>query len=865
MSSICIYVAPPNQLCILAALTDLSARGLIRPFGWINAPADPAGEPDRHNPQLVWVEDGNCSLKTVSEVSHHHGVSQVRMLLLVPLGVAPTEVISQEAEYFYQHQAMFPQGSRQNTRVLIPWAPEGEAAALGRVGWHNVMLSPERGGDPSYDGVPWWSDPSLIPGLAAVSLSALAGLTGVMTDAPFEGAGKDYSESVQIVKTFSRITDGKDVEDDLRSLVLHLGDFFPAPERTGVGVAIKPFQDPQGACVYAADTWAAIHRGVLCQELKEIPQAGKAPIGFLRALKWFFSFLWTSLIGAPRLWLSKKMYGMKTAAAHAATSAIFGESSAYDVIVGGVNGDGRPAGWKDILAQVPQVSANLAEQGAVRAQPPRNTSGLWNDMLLGGMSLLDGADCPSLGLIDGYGYVPDRRDVAPSGERIGSYRLNEKLAYLVPDATLYAWDDLAISQAVQVLVDVTAEQNTLSVVADRELAELEQWRQRNSTRFLPRIGRYLAGWFDTTEQRIRRLVSEIETLSGQDVDRELERKQARLGLMLRMVTILALVASVVFGVLGWLGIVAMADVGIAIALVSVAWLIGCVVIFAILQRGIFQILNRREESANRIAMLKGHLRASLDDLDAIGAAYRQYLHWASIMTAFVSNPLGGDESRRAQHEQLTVAPSNLQFQVLTVDSQNMEDTAAALRAATFVQGWMHRAWNEFGEEIPNYLTSDQRFRWKNHEIDMAMDPGVPGSPLSNWASAVAASGVRSPEGTRMWRQCLGWLDEGRTGDGHSVNLELRIETEQGWRRAEDYRKDLVHPYLGSVVTQVLGSEAQVKNQHRVVEEHSWYQESEDGLSATMILVQSTEPVSSDEFVFEMRTFREPTVMDTLEY
>ena len=36
-----LIVAPPSQRPVLAALTDLSAAGLVAPFSWIEAPRDP--------------------------------------------------------------------------------------------------------------------------------------------------------------------------------------------------------------------------------------------------------------------------------------------------------------------------------------------------------------------------------------------------------------------------------------------------------------------------------------------------------------------------------------------------------------------------------------------------------------------------------------------------------------------------------------------------------------------------------------------------------------------------------------------------------------------------------------------------------
>ena len=84
-----VFIAPPSQRPILAALVDLSSAGLIAPFHWIEADADADVEGLAADPDLVSVSDGQVTASRYSHVVNRHGLRAVRLLVVSQWGIRP--------------------------------------------------------------------------------------------------------------------------------------------------------------------------------------------------------------------------------------------------------------------------------------------------------------------------------------------------------------------------------------------------------------------------------------------------------------------------------------------------------------------------------------------------------------------------------------------------------------------------------------------------------------------------------------------------------------------------------------------------------------------------------------------------------
>ena len=139
-----VFIAPPSQRPILAALVDLSSAGLIAPFHWIEADADADVEGLAADPDLVSVSDGQVTASRYSHVVNRHGLRAVRLLVVVPVGHPAEDALTAETELYFHSLGITSTAERECTRVLVPWSPQPLEVELGRVGWNNVMLSRRR-------------------------------------------------------------------------------------------------------------------------------------------------------------------------------------------------------------------------------------------------------------------------------------------------------------------------------------------------------------------------------------------------------------------------------------------------------------------------------------------------------------------------------------------------------------------------------------------------------------------------------------------------------------------------------------------------------------------------------------------------
>ena len=247
-----VFIAPPSQRPILAALVDLSSAGLIAPFHWIEADADADVEGLAADPDLVSVSDGQVTASRYSHVVNRHGLRAVRLLVVVPVGHPAEDALTAETELYFHSLGITSTAERECTRVLVPWSPQPLEVELGRVGWNNVMLSPEATADPSYSPTPWWEDTTIIPGAAAVGLAVQAGLCGTVQDAPHDGSLNTSSTYVEVTRSFVRTTDAHAAEDDLRRRVMSMDGRFPRPTRRETGVLLSSYPDPAERVTTAA-------------------------------------------------------------------------------------------------------------------------------------------------------------------------------------------------------------------------------------------------------------------------------------------------------------------------------------------------------------------------------------------------------------------------------------------------------------------------------------------------------------------------------------------------------------------------------------------------------------------------------------
>lgn len=844
--TVVIIVAPQSQRPVLAALTDLSASGLLSPFVWIEAPADPEHAPDHDDPVTVEVERGIARPSTFSAAVNRHGLERERLLAVVPVGHPADDALSGPAEQFYRLRGL-PSGTRQDClRLLIPWSKEPVEAQLGRNGWEDVMISPESTADPAFSQVPWWNDTASIPGAAAVAIAVHSGLVGAVTRGPYDNTPTDVSTAVSVVRSFARITDARAVEDDLRRQVLTVTGTLPRPTRSLGGATVDAYTDPEARVAWLSQVWGKRHAASLRRPAASVAGTDERTEGFLDALRLFFSFMFKALLGAPAAWARSVVHGVKTSVALTTATVVFGPDSPVHVIVGGVDQSGVSVGWRQLRQAALQASNTMPpEIPSSPVQVRRSFTDLWRDLRDGAIGLAQGSGCESLTLPAYAGVVTDTSLIAPPLDAEGSFLFREAVGPIPAGTRLMGWDQLEIRRVQAELTALARSNDPRAAAAGRVLAEIEAWQGRNGQRLLPQIGNGLATIFEQTRRDIVAMAEQVRALQPDDTLAGIESRQRRLRTILLVLAILMLVGIGALVVGGVTAAITWTVVGIVATIVVVLWLLVSLVTFWTQQRELFRLRYHAKTLDTVLLTVLANLRTAIEDLAAQGEAYDQFIQWGSILTSFFSDPLGERATEQTARDHVTRFPAGFQRVVADADQQHLANVAAALRMQVFSVGWLSEAWNAFEEGMDTHLTPDQRQRRLTRELDITAETGRADSALSRWAEGLRHEGVTSQAGADRWQRCLALLQE-PTGP----HLELMITMPDGQRRTlKDYRSDLEHAARHSVVQDMLRARVRTSTSVLTSQEHSWFHQEDDGLSQTMVLLAATPPIAADDFIY----------------
>lgn len=845
-----IFIAPPSQRPVLAALTDLSQAGLLAPFHWLESDPDldaPGARQVPIDPHLVTVRGGEVIASRYSRVVNRHGLTTLRLVVVVPVGHPAQDALTAHTELRYLNLGISSAAHREPVRVLIPWSAEPLSADLGHQGWSNVMLSPESTADPGFTAMAWWADPESIPGAAAIGLAVQAGIAGSVTEAPNDGQSNSVSTSVRVVRSFVRQTDAHAVEDDLRSRVMHIDGTLPQPVRADTNLRIQAYHDPEGRAIEAAQAWHQRHASTLRRKPIDMPVAGEGrTMGFGQALQLFFSFMAKALLGAPGDWLRGQIRSVKASIAASVERMVFGEGSAITVVVGGVDANGRNAGWRELVAAAQTASQSIPDDPSLQAQPrPRDFAALWQDLLSGARALADGSGFDQLGLGTYEGYIPQRDIIAPAPDGDGSFVMSQSIGSYPAGTVLHAWDHLEINRVVADLTTLSTTPGPQAQAASQTAQAIRQWQERGKRRYLPLVGSHIASAFGQTRKDIAEYVERLRALLAEDIDTQMERRQRRLAVIMRVLVVILLVVLLGTVLLGALGKISWLVVVLVCLGALLFWVLTALITFMTQQREVFRLIFMAETRDEQLPVINANLRLAVEDLASLGEAYAQFDRWASVLTSFLADPLGDRGAARTVQEHVAQLPAPVQRVVVHADADAVANTAAELRAAVFTVGWISDAWGAMGAFLKDDLSPDQLSRLNARQLEIFAEPGLPGSALSNWATGLETKGVRSTLGDSRWQRCLTIL-----GSANGPDLRLTAATpDSGARLVVDYRQDLSEFKPGEVVTDLFDVSARMGQERWTVREGHWFREQHDGMSATMVLADATAPIRPAGFVF----------------
>lgn len=848
-----IVTEDPVLAAIPAALRDWSAAGLIRPFVWMPPPG--AG---LRGAEARLVEAGEVTVWSPGDLLARRSPHHVRVVALT--SDLATGVASTRAAEGVLAGVSAAGGEIRTTKLHLVLTRLGVRVGelTGIEGWHNLLISPDDAAGPTrphntLEGAASGED------LARYALPAVAVL-GALFDSqdagPLDQQAPPPGRQFRVLRAFARHLDGTDVHEALQRQALGLADGYPLVLEGGTTPATY-IENIDHANQQMSDAVWARHQDVYLSARRRPEKASVEDLGFFKAFRMLWSFLWAALKNAPAAWADKVIYTAKYRFASAATGAIFGQNSAFAVVVGGVRG-GPGSSWENQIQALANIENSLPQ--AEGHQVHARLDGLWMDVVAGGLTLLDGQargglEAPRIGMETGV--LRFGRMLAPSRASDSFTEIPGAVRAAVPNDSLAPYDTMSVNRFGRAVSAIAADP-LAGAEATSTLESFSGWWQRMRTTYTAKVAQRLSSEFEARLAEIAEYTKILEAAAATSgLPEEIRRQQVRLAKRLRWLLIglvLLVAATVTLGVLALIGWVVVA---IAVTVWILCWLLGSVLTFMRAQAKLFQLKNARAEALSKAAAAEFNLAAAIRDARRCGDAYRLLQHWAEVLALFAGDPLGRGGTQAVESRTPgTDHPLAIQFGKALVNDAAIARTAVELRRQVFPVGWLDPVWDTYLRSSGNLigtrgsvLLDDPRLLYKQRAVQEDV-------LLPMWVDALGAQGVPGRAGDQLWQQIVSLL--------HGPGRE-RLDQLLATVRVETGASTSLGEFLGGLTARVTTPTmfpSQLFSASGVTGGMPtplapWLQERVDGLSRTVVLVQFSDAMAPEFLRSDMPILPDP--------
>ncbi|MEP9395101.1 MULTISPECIES: hypothetical protein [Gordonia] len=693
MATLTVFVAPSGPADgVLAALTDLSAAGLVDEFAWIT---DPVAE---HPPQAVMlVAAGAARDVALTELVTNRRITALRICSIVPVADdAPRLSIGAELSVGSTLASATGATTIIRIRALLTGSEgiDGPLSALAVEGWHNVVISPEDSRAPGFGRVPIPAEPTATD-FGRFCGPAVAGLTGLWSGiehTPLDDAPVLPGQVVRLARSYYRKLETADIENTLRTELLSQDGHLPLPSDQRAQVVYLQDTGLAGTTMASAlwHKYGAVLRGPrLSYQAQSVEVTGP-----WAAIKMFFGFLWASLRLAPSSWYNKIAGGVASRVAIGVQQAVFTQApAAYEVVVRGRRANGQHAGWADIGAASDHLRGLLAGPAPVH-DAGTDLSGLWQDYAKSALTLADAgnrsSDLPPVQVGAARGVIREAAAVMPGPtERFTD--IPGVIGAAAETDGVDAVDALGVHDLQFRLADLQRDPNH-GLAAGSTLSSLNEWRQHHERSFGAAVGNTLADSFRGCYAEVQQL---LEKLRNAQLPPDPGSKN--LGLA-RWIQVAAVIWILLTGVFVWFAIDHIVVWWVALIVVVgslLLLLLALGVAFISTQRRLFALLHQRRSVIAEYEVDHQNLLSAFQDLRRLSQAYGQFLSWSRIIGSFLAAPLGPDMHRSAEVLHISNGmPMSTQVGVARPAATEVGTTAGYLKRDLFHPGWLTRSWEE---------------------------------------------------------------------------------------------------------------------------------------------------------------------------
>jgi hypothetical protein len=563
----------------------------------------------------------------------------LRIVVLDPVGRDASWLAARER----RHEAgrlLFDRGTRRvgALDLLIPWhGGHWDPQLPIWPGWDTLIAAPQESVSPLESGLDLHCDPDDPEQVLGVSAHAAAfvatagALWEGVTSSPWDDS--ESLDDVRMARAFHIRLDGSEVRTLMSAAALS-----PAALRSPDAIAAAGTGDFPARVKELRDRLHLEPRPPAPQ-----PQIAQG-VGAWQAIGMLVSFLWRSLVMAPRE-LSATLVGrVKSASASRLTSLIFGMDSGKQVTVRGTPGSGsteaavRQASSSEerlaeILADLRRLDPNLAPATAGSSQDV-----FWRASVDTVMALVSGERRHGIDPVTDEGvarwFTPEQ--VAPASAL--TWRPMDGVAVPGMRGDVPVHDVLACDDALEELQALGSLDGHWRDDVDRNRRDLAQASAQWRASFLGQVGTMLSGEIG----RFRGLLSErIDALRSleEPPQGEADDLAAQLVRYTRTATIVAVVVGLIVALLDATNVVSWRWWA-WLPMLILTWLGTLVVGYLGVQRRIFHLVHRADEQDSTALAIEREIPTLVENLRRLRRVYDQYLVWAQILPVFLQEPFG---------------------------------------------------------------------------------------------------------------------------------------------------------------------------------------------------------------------------------
>lgn len=836
---------------LVSVFRDWMAAGLITPIGII----DVDSLDDSLIPTLL-IDGGGARMRLLEQALSGQLATVARLCVVSDVSTPTSQVAPSASQQIVGAlRSSLSQIDVLQLRLFVGASGADWRSGLApQLGWHNLVLAPEDSMAPGYPSLPLTNsadDPRWLMAVAG-SLASLLGLWVGQISSELDGRTAPGGGLVAPVRCFSRALSADEVEEAVAHALMDVGVHYPTPRVDNQKAVSAP--DPVAAALGMADELLAKHPSVLPRaRTTPAPPAPRA-IGFVEALKAFFTFMIDAIKGAPRAIANAAVHRAKASLAQAVTHVVYGAESGFAVVVRGVRADGSPATWTEFEAGVDAVTLR-AGQPAGELGAPFQDPALWEDYVRAGMTLLDAgnrdAQLPYRTVGTSRAVIVETAHVAPRQDE--PFELPAHLAAYLPNWRVEAVDSIGLRRLYERLDGMRNQYPNLAGDIAHEQQRLRTWVKRGQQSYAGHVGTRLAGAYHGLVEEISQIESKVAALQQQSGDEEtVGGAYDRAGRTVRLLTTGLVLLLAILGVLAGLTVITVPVLISVSVLGLIGWVVSGSLVLLSAQRELFRYLHRKAQAESELKVAQEHRLDALEDLRRVSRAYRQYLDWTRVFSAFIHAPLGKSQSATAGAMPVgSGMPLSTRMGRAIPTTDAVDEVSDRWRSHLFEVQWLSRAWEEFVVDVPNSL-GELRFSIQNDPSLLRSDPDLDGQgpTLTRWSHAVAHHAPHRRASSRFLRELKALTQSDQQARDQLLKRVVAVDPDSGTPREYSRPEFLAGlESLGEPTGQTFldGAFASSASPTARLVSHRLRSQQSDGLTTATVVVELGQGMTTTEY------------------